>query len=226
MGSSTPGRERGALVLTRRDASDLLPNCLLAGHFQMLCNLPAHGQFNVAIDAYVDNDRAIFDGERFIDLAEIVGPVDSEALGAKADGQFFEIGLSDFRVFRRETLVDEVVALLPDSIVVKDKHGERQIVTDGGVEIGHVHHERCIGGDVRDPLARPRKTSAQRDAQALPDRPEVQSERPVVGAGTTEGLARHHCGVTAVEDENAIAFRQLVFQIRVAGKIVLMPSSA
>jgi hypothetical protein len=31
-------------------------------------------------------------------FAEIAGPINSEALGAKPNGQFFEIGLSDFRV--------------------------------------------------------------------------------------------------------------------------------
>ena len=68
-------------------------------------------------------------------LAEIVGPIDSETLGAKADGQFFEIGRCDFRVFRRQALVDEVVPLLPNGVVVEHEHGERQIVTDRGVEI-------------------------------------------------------------------------------------------
>jgi len=67
--------------------------------------------------------------------------------------------------------VDQVVPLLPHGIVVEHKHGERQIVTDGRMEIGHVHHESCICRDVSDPLARSRKTGAQGDAQALPDRP-------------------------------------------------------
>jgi hypothetical protein len=79
----------------------------------MLRNLPAHGQFHVAIDAHIDDDRAVFDGESLIYLAEIVGPIDSETLGAKADRQFFEIRLSDFGVFGREPLVNQIVPLLP-----------------------------------------------------------------------------------------------------------------
>jgi hypothetical protein len=48
---------------------------------------------------HIDDHRVIFHRKRFIDLAEIVGPIDSETLGAKADGQFFKIRLSEFRVF-------------------------------------------------------------------------------------------------------------------------------
>src|SRR6185436_8562595 len=84
-----------------------------------------------------------------------------------------------------------VVPLLPNSIVVKHEHSERQIVTDCRMEIRHVHHERCICCNVCDPLARSRKTGAQRDAQSLPNRPEIQSERSTIGSGTTERLASH-----------------------------------
>jgi hypothetical protein len=38
--------------------------------------------------------------ESFADLAEIVGPIDSETLGAEADRQFFEIRLNNFGVPR------------------------------------------------------------------------------------------------------------------------------
>ena len=108
---------------------------LLASIFESLRNLPANGQLDVAVDADVNNHWTIFNRESFVDLAEIVGPIDSEALGAKTDGQFFEIGRCDFRVFRRQALVDEVVPLLPNGVVVEHEHGERQIVTDRGVEI-------------------------------------------------------------------------------------------
>jgi hypothetical protein len=119
--------------VAKSTASRLL--ALLAGHFESLRNLPANGQLDVAVDADVNNHWTIFNRESFVDLAEIVGPIDSEALGAKTDGQFFEIGRCDFRVFRRQALVDEVVPLLPNGVVVEHEHGERQIVTDRGVEI-------------------------------------------------------------------------------------------
>jgi hypothetical protein len=51
----------------------------------MLRNLPTDGQFNVSIDADVDG-RAIFDDNRLIYLAQIVGPTNSKPFGAKADG--------------------------------------------------------------------------------------------------------------------------------------------
>jgi hypothetical protein len=57
----------------------------LAGVFQMLRNLPADGQFNVAVDAHVDDHRAVLNCKSFVDLAEIVGPIDPETLGAEAD---------------------------------------------------------------------------------------------------------------------------------------------
>src|SRR5260221_5959933 len=153
---------------------------LLAGHFKMLRDLPANGQFNVSIDAHVDNYWAVFDRKSLIYLAEIVGPINSKALGAKADGQFFEIRLSNFSIFGRQILMDQVVPLLPDSIVVEHEHGERQVMTDRGMEISHVHHEGRVRCDVSHTLAGTGKTGAQRDAQALPNRPEVQSERPIL----------------------------------------------
>jgi hypothetical protein len=52
----------------------------------MLRNFPAHRQFDISVDAHVDDDRAVFDSESFIDLTEIVGPIDSEPLGAEANG--------------------------------------------------------------------------------------------------------------------------------------------
>jgi hypothetical protein len=67
----------------------------------MLRNLPANRQFNVAVDAHVDNDWAVCDGESLIDLVEIVGATNSKPLGAKTDGQFLEIWLNNFRIFRR-----------------------------------------------------------------------------------------------------------------------------
>lgn len=51
---------------------------------QMLRDLPAHGQFNVAVDAHIDDHWTVFDRKRLIDLAEIVGPIDPETLGAQA----------------------------------------------------------------------------------------------------------------------------------------------
>ena len=74
---------------------------LLASHFKMLRNFPAHRQFDVSVDAHVDNDWAVFDRNGLIYLAEIVGPVNAKALGPETDGQFFEIWLNDFRIFRR-----------------------------------------------------------------------------------------------------------------------------
>jgi hypothetical protein len=56
------------------------------------------------------------------------------------------------------------VPFLPNGIVVEYEHGERQIVTDCGVEISDVHHKRCIRREVGDPLAWSRKASAQCDA--------------------------------------------------------------
>jgi hypothetical protein len=41
--------------------------------FRRRAFLPAHRQFNVSVDAHVDCHRAVFDGERLVDLAEIVG---------------------------------------------------------------------------------------------------------------------------------------------------------
>jgi hypothetical protein len=64
----------------------------LAGIFEMLCNFPTDGQFDITVDLHVDNHWAVLDRKRFIDLTEIVGPIDSEALGAKADGQFSKSG--------------------------------------------------------------------------------------------------------------------------------------
>jgi hypothetical protein len=78
---------------------------VLAGHFKMLSDLPANGQFDVSVDANVDNNWAVFNRNGLIYLAEIVGPVNAKALGPEADGQFFEIWLKNFRVFWRETLV-------------------------------------------------------------------------------------------------------------------------
>ena len=54
---------------------------VLAGHFKMLSDLPANGQFNVSIDPHVDNDWTIFNRNGLIYLAEIVGPVNAKALG-------------------------------------------------------------------------------------------------------------------------------------------------
>ena len=107
----------------------------LVGHFESLCNRPAAGQFDITIDAHIDDHRTVFDRKRFIDLAEIVRPVDSETLGAKSDSQFFEIWLGNFSVLRRETLVNQIVPLLPDSVIIEHENGERQVVTNGGVEI-------------------------------------------------------------------------------------------
>ena len=73
----------------------------LGGHFKMLSDLPANGQFNVSIDPHVDNDWAVFNRNGLIYLAEIVGPVNAKALGPEADGQVFEIWLNNFRVFWR-----------------------------------------------------------------------------------------------------------------------------
>lgn len=140
----------------------------------MLRNLPADWQFDIAVNTNVDDHRPVFDRKRLIDLAEIIGAVHSETLGAEADGQFLEIGLSDFRIFGRKPLVDEVVPLLSNGVVIEYENGERQVMTDGGVEIGDVHHERSIGGDVGDPLARSRKTSPECDGQALPNRAEIR----------------------------------------------------
>ena len=148
----------------------------LVGHFESLCNRPAAGQFDITVDAHIDDHRAVFDCKSFVDLAEIVGAVDSKALGAKADRQFFEIRLSDFRIFCREALVDEVVPLLPDGVVVENEYGERQVVTDRGVEVGDVHHERRICCDVSDPPTWSRKTRAECDAQALPNCAEIRPE--------------------------------------------------
>jgi hypothetical protein len=47
----------------------------------------------------------------------------------------------------------------------------------------------------------------------LSDRAEIQSERPVVGAGTAHDLAGHHCRVATVGYKNTIPFRQFVFQM-------------
>jgi hypothetical protein len=77
----------------------------LAGILEMLRNFPTDGQFDITVDVHVDDHWAVLDGKRFIDLTEIVGPIDSEALGPKTDGQFFEIRLSNFRIFGRETFV-------------------------------------------------------------------------------------------------------------------------
>src|SRR5580700_559662 len=99
----------------------------------MLRNLPAYWQFDITVDTHVDDHRAVFDRKSLVDLAEIVGPINSKALGAKADGQFFEIRLGNFGIFRREALVNEVVPLLPDGIVVEHENGERQVMTDRGV---------------------------------------------------------------------------------------------
>ena len=188
-------------------------NRFLLGHLKMLRNLPANRQFNVSVDAHIDNHRAVFDGKSLVNLAEIVGPIDSESLGAKANGEFFEIRLGDFGIFRRQPLVNQIMPLLPDGIVVEHENGERQVMTDRGVEIGYVHDERGIRCEMGNALARSRKAGAQCDAQALPNGSEVQSERPIVGAGAAHCLAGHHCRVAAVEDENAIPFRQLFFQI-------------
>jgi hypothetical protein len=98
------------------------------------------------------------------------------------------------------------VPLLPDGVNVEYENGDWQVVADRSVEVGHVHDERGIRGDVSDALPRSRKTCAQRNAQALPDRAEVRSKRPIVGAGTGYCLNGHHKGVTAVEHENAIAW--------------------
>ena len=71
----------------------------------MFRNLPANGQLNVSIDAHVDNYWTVFDRKCLIYLAEIVWSTNSKTLGAKADRQFFEIWLNNFRVFRGQTLV-------------------------------------------------------------------------------------------------------------------------
>ena len=134
---------------------------ILSGVFEGLCNLPTDWQFDIAVNAHVDDYRTLFDGKRFVDLAEIVGPVDSKAFGAEADGQFFEIRLCDFRIFRREVLVDEIMPFLSYCVVVEDENGERQIVADGGMEIGHVHHERGISGEMGNSFARSRKAGAE-----------------------------------------------------------------
>src|ERR1700722_1605277 len=74
--------------LCGRNTGDRLPACLLAsrfllaGIFESLRNLPANGQLDVAVDADINNHWTIFNRESFVDLAEIVGPIDSEALGA------------------------------------------------------------------------------------------------------------------------------------------------
>ena len=81
---------------------------LLPGIFQMLGYLPANRQFNISVDAHIDDHRAVFDGESLVDLAEVIGPIDSEALGAKANSQFLEIRLGDFGIFRRQALVDQI----------------------------------------------------------------------------------------------------------------------
>ena len=150
---------------------------------------------------------AVLDRERFIDLTEIFGPIDSEPLGAEADGQFLEIGLGDFGIFRREALMHQIVPFLADGIVVEHENGERQVMADSGVEIGDVHHERSVRRDMSDSFAGPRKASPKRYAQALSNRAEIRSERPIVGAGAGERLHGHHQRVTAVEYENAIALR-------------------
>ena len=51
---------------------------LLAGIFQMLGYLAADRQLNISVDAHIDDHRAVFDGERLVDLAEIIGPIDPE----------------------------------------------------------------------------------------------------------------------------------------------------
>ena len=37
--------------------------------------------------------------------------------------------------------MDQIVALLAHGVVVEYEHDKRQIVANGGVEIGDVHHE-------------------------------------------------------------------------------------
>jgi hypothetical protein len=155
---------------------------LLAGIFQMLGYLPANRQFKISVDAHIDDHRAVFDGESFVDLTEVIGPIDSEAPGAKTNSQFLEIRLGDFGIFRRKALVDQIVPLLPNGVVVEHEDSERQVVADCSVEIGNIHDERGIRGEVSDPLARSRKAGAQRNGQALPNRAEIRSERPTVGA--------------------------------------------
>ena len=49
---------------------------LLASIFESLRNLPANGQLDVAVDADVNDHWTIIDRESFVDLAEIVGPID------------------------------------------------------------------------------------------------------------------------------------------------------
>jgi hypothetical protein len=95
---------------------------------------------------------------------------------ARSERRDDQIRLSDFRIFGREALVDEVVSLLADGIVVEHKSGEWQIVADGCVEIGDVHHERNICGEMGNALAGPGKAGAERNAQALPNHAKIRSE--------------------------------------------------
>jgi hypothetical protein len=70
----------------------------------MLRNFPTDEEV-LTVDMHVDDHRAVLDRKRFVDLAEIVGPIDSEALGPNTGGQFPEIRVSNFRIFGRETFV-------------------------------------------------------------------------------------------------------------------------
>jgi hypothetical protein len=58
---------------------------LLAGIFEMLRYLPTDGQLDVTVDAHIDDHWAVFDRESLVDLAQIVGPIDSEAFSAEAN---------------------------------------------------------------------------------------------------------------------------------------------
>jgi hypothetical protein len=78
----------------------------------VLSDLPADGQFDFAVDTHVDDYGSAFDCKSLVDLAEVVGAIDALALGAKAHGQFLEIGLSHFSIFRRKAFVHEIVPLL------------------------------------------------------------------------------------------------------------------
>jgi hypothetical protein len=92
-----------------------------AGIFEMLRNFPTDGQFDVTVDGHVDDHWAALDRKRFIDLAEIVGPIDSETLGANADGQFFEIRLSNFRIVGREAFGTSSCRSCPTALSLNTK---------------------------------------------------------------------------------------------------------
>src|SRR5580704_8798279 len=133
---------------------------------EVLGDLPADWELDIAVDPDVHDDRPIRDGECLVELAEVIRSPHVEALRAEADRELRKVGLLKLGVARVQLLVDQVVSLLPHRVVVEHEHRERQLVAHRRVKVREVHHERSVGGHVRHAFTRPRETRAERDAQA------------------------------------------------------------